>query len=78
MLLDARTAIKDAGGMTYETKGDAGGRQIKKHPAVGIVEEAMRIIRAFDSEFGLTPSSRTRVHASPKKKDPTAKFLFGD
>lgn len=44
-------------GLTYAT--DSG--QIKKHPAAGIAHEAMQEIKAFYTEFGLSPASRTRV-----------------
>ena len=39
----------------------------KKHPAVGVAERAAALIRVFASEFGMTPSSRSRVHAVPPK-----------
>lgn len=36
-------------------------RASKKNPAVNIREGALRELRAFASEFGLTPVSRTRI-----------------
>lgn len=38
------------------------------HPAVKIAEKAMQLIRAFCTEFGLTPSARARM-ALPGRKD---------
>jgi P27 family predicted phage terminase small subunit len=38
---------------------------LKKHPAVNIAERSMIIIRAFASEFGMTPASRSKVHGKP-------------
>ncbi len=39
-----------------------------KHPLVGIIEAAEQSMRANGAEFGLTPSSRTRLHVSPVEK----------
>jgi len=47
-------------GTTYESK-TAKGTIIRVRPELKIAEEAMRQMRAFASEFGLTPSSRTRL-----------------
>jgi len=33
----------------------------KAHPAIGISEKSWRQVRSFCTEFGLTPSSRTRL-----------------
>jgi P27 family predicted phage terminase small subunit len=38
---------------------------LKKHPSVSIAERSMLIIRAFASEFGMTPASRSKVQARP-------------
>lgn len=47
-------------GITIMTEGG-----LKKHPAVGIAERAAVIIKAFASEFGMTPASRSKVSAKP-------------
>lgn len=39
------------------------------HPAVKIAEKAQQIIKAFCSEFGLTPSSRSRMSLPGKNED---------
>lgn len=46
-------------GITFKTSSG----QVKKHPAVGILREAMVEMRKFAVEYGLTPASRTRVAA---------------
>lgn len=48
-------------GMTSES--DTG--LIKTRPELRIAEEAMRQMRAFASEFGLSPSSRSRLTGTP-------------
>jgi P27 family predicted phage terminase small subunit len=47
-------------GMTFRTTSG----QVKKHPAVGIMREAMIEMRKFAIEYGLTPASRTKVAAA--------------
>lgn len=37
--------------------------RIKKHPAVEVSNQAWRQVRSFCTEFGFSPSSRTRVHS---------------
>ena len=44
---------------------------------VGIANKAMAHVRAFLAEFGMSPSSRSRVGVKPKSKDDTEEFLFG-
>lgn len=48
-------------------------------PAVGIARQAMADMRAFASEFGLSPAARTRISVKPAEgaKDATEDFLFG-
>jgi P27 family predicted phage terminase small subunit len=47
---------------------DKGGGNIIPHPAKGLMNTAFKIWREFLSEFGMTPSSRSRVSATPKEK----------
>lgn len=45
-------------------------------PYLGIANTALKFIRDFATEFGMTPSSRTRVSASPRGNvGPLAEFL---
>jgi len=43
------------------TTGKVIGTKIKNHPAVAVSNSAWRQVRAFCSEFGLSPVSRTRL-----------------
>lgn len=65
------------GSMTLTTTTDKG--NIIQHPAVGIANKAMAEMRAFLSEFGMTPAARTRINAKPleDKGAKTKEFLFG-
>lgn len=61
-------------GMTIET---AKGNLIQS-PYVGIANQAMKQMRAFLIEFGMTPSSRTRVRTTPMDEgDPYEQFRRG-
>ena len=44
---------------------------LQVHPAVGIGHRAREQAYRFLTEFGMTPSSRSRVVASPKPKEPS-------
>ncbi|HUX02296.1 MAG TPA: phage terminase small subunit P27 family, partial [Phycisphaerae bacterium] len=69
MLRAAIRSIK-ARGQVVTTK-----RGPMRNPSVGIALEAMRVIRSFASEFGFTPSARTRVRADQTHRDELADFL---
>lgn len=59
-------------GLTFET--DKG--YVQQRPEVAIVNNALKQMRAFMSDFGMTPSSRTRVKAPAQAEaDPFAEFL---
>jgi len=53
------------------------GYRYKKNPAVTISETAMKIMKAFLVEFGMTPSSRSRVRIEKPAgdEDPFDQFL---
>ena len=61
-----------AEGSTYESHGRTG-RQVKMRPEVRIAAEAMRSMKAFAEQLGLTPSARVRL-----KGEPAQLSLFGD
>lgn len=44
------------------------GMMLVTSPYITIADKAMNQIRAFGTEFGFTPSSRTRLHVSPVEK----------
>jgi P27 family predicted phage terminase small subunit len=75
LILDAAELSKFEGdvvsykdGMTYDTKSDAG-TIIRAHPANRLSSDAFKKIRMMLVEFGLTPSSRARVHAPEGNSD---------
>jgi P27 family predicted phage terminase small subunit len=55
--VSARAIIREHGGETYVT--DSG--LIKAHPAVAMRNDAARRMQSLFSEFGMTPSARSRV-----------------
>lgn len=61
-------------GMTYEAAG-----YIKKNPMVGIAQDAMALMKAYLTEFGLTPASRSKAtpNAPERDVDPMDSFLDG-
>ena len=71
--LTARDEITAAGGETYTT--DAG--LIKAHPAVAMRNDAARRMQSLLAEFGMSPSSRSKVSAkeADDKDDPAARYF---
>ena len=60
------------GGYTFTT--DKG--YVVPHPMVGIKQKALDRMRAFMTEFGMTPSSRSRIVLPPQEPDnPVIEFL---
>mgnify|MGYP000858287196 FL=1 len=52
-------------GLTYTYTNKAGAENEIERPQVKIAQKALDQFRAFCSEFGLTPSSRTRIEVKP-------------
>jgi P27 family predicted phage terminase small subunit len=50
--------------------GDVLGERRKKNPAVTVASDAKKMMRAFASDLGLSPASRTRVHSQPEDAKP--------
>ena len=51
---------------------------VKKNPACGLLFDALKGIKAFAVEFGLTPASRTRVsRTDPADPTEVEQYLFG-
>lgn len=72
---DLRTII-EAEGFTYETTNQAGERMVKARPEVAMASDAWKRIKSMIAEFGLTPSSRTKVQGEkPQEVDPLQEFL---
>ena len=73
---DARETI-EAAGAYYETVNQAGGTMIRAHPAVSIRNDAARRVQSLMAEFGMTPSSRSKVKGrdgDEEQNDPLAKY----
>lgn len=49
-----------------------------QNPAVGIANKAMADLIKFAAEFGMTPSARSRIEASPLVEDNKADEFFDD
>jgi len=61
--------------LACETKIIAGGTAIKASPYVAIRSKASRHLQSLLAEFGLTPSSATKIVASSKQKKNPFKML---
>lgn len=73
-----RAVIELQSGDTYEYRDTAFKIKRTTKPEVQIARDLGNQVRAFEAEFGMTPSSRSRIIASPEKpKDPIAEMLEG-
>lgn len=54
-------------GTTYEVESVTGSTYLKARPEVTEAAALLAAIRGYQTEFGLTPASRKRVSADPKK-----------
>lgn len=67
--------VADVEGSTYRTEGPAG-TMFRARPEVAIGADAWRRCRAMLAEFGLTPSSRTRIKVGATEEvDPFEELL---
>ena len=72
--------ILDDEGLTMSFVTKAGDEIFQARPEVAIAQSSSKLMKAFLSEFGLTPASRTRISApvkEPEQKDATRELLFG-
>jgi P27 family predicted phage terminase small subunit len=60
-----QTTRQLAGTLTYETAGGL----IKKHPAVSILDAAIKSVRQLAAELGLTPIARSRAAITSARGD---------
>lgn len=51
---------------------------VQQRPEVGIASQTAKLVKDFCAEFGLTPSSRSRVKAGKAKKKGKHATFFGD
>ncbi len=64
------------GGMTYSCVTEAGGTMTRQRPEVTIASDAYRRVTRMLTEFGLTPSSRTKVQITPDAaRDPLEELI---
>ena len=62
-------------GTTYWAETQSG-KLLKANPSVAMASDAQKRIKSFMVEFGLTPSSRTRIKAeTPTTVDPLEEYL---
>lgn len=76
--LGARSELNQFGSNYYETTNATGGVMHRAHPAVAVMQDADRRIKAWLAEFGMTPSARSRVHGNEdpnRDKDPASKYF---
>lgn len=79
----AEKGIKKAGllvktGQKTDSQGNKTGGNVIQSPLVGIANTAMEIMRKYLVEFGMTPSSRSRISVGGKKQEgDKAESYFG-
>lgn len=74
--LGARDALEEFGSRYYETVNQTGGVMHRAHPAVAVMQDADKRIKAWLSEFGLTPSARSRVSGNGEKDTSSAEEKY--
>lgn len=67
--LAARAELAGFGSNYYQTVNQSGGVMHRAHPAVAVMQDADRRIRAWLAEHGMTPSARSRVKAGGEGED---------
>jgi P27 family predicted phage terminase small subunit len=74
-MIEAEGLILDV--EVFNRAGDVTGTVRKPHPAVRLQRDAFHRVKAFLCEFGLTPSSRTRLRTpeAPAESDPIAELM---
>ena len=73
--VEAEAAIRRIGLLAKTTSGN-----VIQNPLVGIANRAMELMYRFMTEFGMTPSSRSRLSVEPgvgARRDPTEKYFAG-
>lgn len=76
--VQACKALIERDGRTYTVTDADGSKLIKQNPAVTQLRAADTLFKAYLTEFGLTPSARSKVHAEPDgdfADDPMARFF---
>lgn len=75
--VEAREVLEAVGGRYYQLETRDGGIMWRLHPAVGVVQDCNRQIRAWLIEYGKTPAARARlkVEDGHKQEDPAEKYF---
>jgi P27 family predicted phage terminase small subunit len=79
----AEKVIQERGFVTEVFRLDAEGNEVtsylQQRPEVSISRNMLMLMKAFLTEFGMTPAARTRINAKPleDKGAKTKEFLFG-
>lgn len=72
---DLQKALKTHGSTTYKTIATSGEEVYKAYPEYGQLIQAQNMFRSYITEFGLTPSSRSKVSTTDKvENDPLDKY----
>jgi len=68
--------VIDQEGETYKVETMTGDVMIKAHPRVAMLADAWKRLRGMMAEFGMTPSSRSKINAGGEvEDDPLDAFL---
>ena len=77
--VQAKTEVTERGilirEVVYDKHGEEIGYKLKRNPAIPIKNEALKLMKSFLIEFGLTPASRARLHIE-KPAEPDAFDLY--
>ena len=50
--------------------------RLKRNPAIGVANDALKIMKSFLVEFGMTPAARTRINVqNPSEQDAFESYL---
>jgi len=75
--LNARQELKAFGSNYYETTTERGSTLYRLHPAMQVVQEADKRVKWWLSEFGKTPSSRSRLRVDQRANEEPEERFFG-
>lgn len=69
--VDAEQRVSEQGAVLVSAKGNP-----YLNPWAGVASAALKDMKAFATEFGLTPASRSRISAAPPEEKTLAELLF--
>lgn len=71
MLVDAAARVKEEGAIVKNVMGE-----LRRHPATSLIDSNSRALKAYLTEFGLSPSSRVRIKGAGEQEKSLAEMLF--